>query len=101
MRYAVAVLAGTLVSGLAAGLLGSLGPSAGFPPLSRNLLSNYRALAGAPFGSAMELFVMTAVIFFACFLVTGLLERRKARAMRTLAPAEVPEPDRQEEPVPW
>lgn len=100
MRYAVAVLAGIVLSGLAAGTLGSLGPSAGFPPLAgRSPWRAYRALAGAPFGSAMELFVLTAVICTACLFAAGLLQRRRDRAAQP--PAEVPEPEREEVPQPW
>jgi hypothetical protein len=98
-RYAVALAAGTLLSGLAAGLLGSLGPSAGFPPLSRNLWADYRALGGAPFGSAMGLFALSAVIFTACLLVAGWPACRRARAAQPPA-SEAPEPDREDRSVP-
>ncbi len=49
------------------------------PDLSRNLPGDYSQLAGAATGSSpVALLAVTAVIYAACFLASGLRARRKA-----------------------
>ena len=72
------LVAGTVLSLGAVAMIARQDPGrATFPPLSaRRPLASYRALAGAPFGNGLELFALTAVIYFACFLMAGLWHAR-------------------------
>jgi len=73
----------------------TIGPAAPLH-LTRNLRADYAALASAPTGNGIALFVVVAVIFAACLLVSRLrharreaVERRKAE--RAYADAEAAE----------
>jgi hypothetical protein len=46
--------------------------------LTRHPWADYRQLASAPTGNGLVLFAVTAGVFTACFMVTGLRARRKA-----------------------
>lgn len=73
MRIKAPLITGTLLSMAATGALAYLDQSQG-PPLALSLdhpLMSYEALADAPLGNGLELYVMTAFIFFACFLLMG------------------------------
>lgn len=73
------VVAGIILSLGAVAFIAHQDPGrAVFPHLSaRQPLASYRALADAPFGNGLELFALTAVIFFACFLVAGWRQGRR------------------------
>ena len=73
------VIAGTVLSLGAVALIARQDPGRTvFPHLSaRQPLASYRALADAPFGNGLELFAMTALIFFACFLAAGWRHARR------------------------
>jgi hypothetical protein len=74
MRILRPMVAGTLLSMAATGILAYLdqGPVTSLPPLSwRHPLTSYWALAGAPLGNGAVLFLLTAFIFFMCFLIWG------------------------------
>jgi hypothetical protein len=59
----------------AAGTIGAPGPL----HLSRDLPGDYAALASAPTGNGMALFAVVALIYAACFLVSGLRRFRRER----------------------
>jgi hypothetical protein len=81
-------MTGSAIRTLAAGTVLSLaavaaiarndpGPAA-FPRLSaRHPLASYLALAAAPFGNGLELFIMVAFIFAVCIFVAGWLHARR------------------------
>ena len=52
--------------------------------LNRDLLGDYAQVAGAATGNGPMLFAVTAGIYFACFLVSGLRQRRRSRAAAAL-----------------
>lgn len=81
MRMRISLTAGTVLSLAAIAAIASQDPGpVAFPRLSaRHPLAAYVALAAAPFGNAVELFVLTEVIFTACIFVAGWRRARRSR----------------------
>jgi hypothetical protein len=75
----IPLVAGTVLSLAAVAAIASQDPGpAVFPRLSaRHPLASYRALAGAPTGNGLELFALTAFIYFACIFVAGWRHARR------------------------
>jgi hypothetical protein len=75
MRILRPMVAGTIMSVLAGAAAGYLSPepSGPLPPLSswNHPLSAYQATVSAFGGNPLELFGITAGIFFACFIMLG------------------------------
>lgn len=68
-----AVTAWSCITNLAVGAPGPL-------HLTRNLSADYAQLAAAPTGNGIALFAVVAVIYAACFTVSGLLRFRRQAA---------------------
>lgn len=68
-----AVTAWSCITNLAVGAPGPL-------HLTRNLPADYAQLAAAPTGNGITLFAVVAVIYFACFTVSGLWRIRREAA---------------------
>jgi hypothetical protein len=90
-----AVITGILLSGLAAGLIGSLEPDTSVH-LSRNALADYRALATAPDVSLLVTYLWTASLVGACLFVSTWRTEKRRRG-RLLAEAEVQQDITEEE----
>jgi hypothetical protein len=84
MGARAALAAGTALSAVVTGAWSytaslTIGPAAPVH-LGRTLSADYAALAAAPTGNGVALFAVTAVIYAACFLVSGLRRIRRERA---------------------
>jgi hypothetical protein len=74
-----ALVAGTVLSLAAVAAIARNDPGpATFPRVSvRHPLASDRALADAPFGNGVELFVLVAFIYFVCIFVAGWRRARR------------------------
>lgn len=70
-------LAATAVLSASAALIAGPAPA---PRMGRSLPADYARLAAVPLGSAPALFAVIAVIYAACFFVSGLRRIRRERA---------------------
>ena len=79
MSIRVGLAAGTVLSFGAVAAIASQDPGpVAFPRLSaRHPVASYRALADAPFGNGLELFALTAFIYFVCIFVAGWRRARR------------------------